>query len=124
VDAGRLAKLIKDLHSPRFPVRQAASEALEKFDAQAEPALRQALAGAPPLEVCRRLELLLEKAVQPIHSPAPLRNLRAVSALERIGTSVARGVLETLARGGEGAWLTREARASLQRLAKRPAPTP
>ena len=42
--------------------------------------------------------------------------LRAVAVLERIGTPQARRVLATLAGGAEGARLTREAQASLQRL--------
>jgi WD40 repeat protein len=116
VDAGRVAALIKDLDSPRFGVRQAASAALEKLGELAEPALRQAVAGAP-LETRRRLEVLLSKADG---TPAPLRlrELRAVTALEWIGTAPARQVLKALAAGAPEARLTQEARASLLRLAK------
>jgi len=38
--------------------------------------------------------------------------------LERIGTSEAKKLLETLATGAEGARLTEEAKASLERLKK------
>jgi hypothetical protein len=51
-----------------------------------------------------------------------LRDLRAVEVLEHIGTPKARQVLRTLARGAPAARLTREAKASLQRIVKmRPA---
>jgi hypothetical protein len=53
-----------------------------------------------------------------------LRGLRALEALETIGTPAARQELDRLARGAEAALLTREAQASLQRLAKRPADAP
>ena len=50
--------------------------------------------------------------------------LRAVEVLERIGTPEARQVLAKLADGAPEARLTQEAKASLQRLAKRSAPGP
>jgi len=45
----------------------------------------------------------------------------AIEVLERIGTPPARQMLEKLAAGADGARLTREARASLERLNKRAA---
>jgi hypothetical protein len=47
-----------------------------------------------------------------------LRLLRAVEALEHVGTPEARQLLEALSRGAREARLTREAQASLRRLAK------
>jgi hypothetical protein len=44
--------------------------------------------------------------------------------LERTGSPAARRVLETLAKGAPAARETREAKASLQRLAGRAAPAP
>ena len=46
------------------------------------------------------------------------RKLSVSSLLEQ----AARELLEGLARGHEGAWQTREAKASLERMANRPAP--
>jgi hypothetical protein len=47
--------------------------------------------------------------------------LRAVAVLEYLDTPPARQVSEALAGGAPAAQLTREAKASLQRLARRPA---
>jgi hypothetical protein len=47
--------------------------------------------------------------------------LRCVEVLEDAGTPAARRLLARLAEGSPQARLTREAKASLQRLAKRPA---
>ncbi len=49
-----------------------------------------------------------------------LRNARAIAALERIGSPEAKAVLEALSHGAPGARETEEAKASLDRLARRP----
>ena len=54
-----------------------------------------------------------------IPDASSLRNVRAIAALERIGTSDARAVLEALSRGAPGARETEEAKASLERLSQR-----
>jgi hypothetical protein len=48
-----------------------------------------------------------------------LRAIRAVAVLEHIGTPEAHELLQSLAGGTPESRLTREAKASLQRLAKR-----
>jgi WD40 repeat protein len=50
--------------------------------------------------------------------PEEIRGIRAVEVLEHIGNADARQVLEKLAAGAPEAWLTQEAKASLERLAK------
>ena len=50
--------------------------------------------------------------------------LGSVQVLEQVGTQEARRVLDGLARGAPAARLTREAKASLERIAKPPAPAP
>jgi hypothetical protein len=116
----RLHRLIADLGREEFAVREAARKELYDLGDLAEPALRQALAGDPPLETRKRIETLLD--VQPllVRSPAVLRQLRAIQALEQIGTPAARQVLRHLAGGTPLARETREARAALQRLERRP----
>jgi WD40 repeat protein len=116
---GRIARLVANLEHERYAVRQQATRELERLGELAEPALRQALAGNPALELRRRAEKLLVKATAPISEPAMLQALRAVEALEHAGTAEARQVLEDLAGGAPEARLTREARAALERWARK-----
>lgn len=85
--------------------------------------LLKAIQNKPSVEVRRRVEQLLDKA-ENAHLRVDvqlLRSLRAVEVLERLATSEAGQVLQTLAKGNPQARLTQEAAAALQRLAKRPA---
>jgi RNA polymerase sigma factor (sigma-70 family) len=118
-EAQRVRRLIADLNSERFAVRDQAARELEQLGEATEPALRQALAGHPSLEVRRRIEGLLGKWSGAVPAPERLRVLRAVEVLERVGSAEARRVLEALAGGAEGARLTREAAAALRRLGRR-----
>jgi hypothetical protein len=117
VPAKQLADLIADLNSEQFVVRQKATQTLEALADAAELALRKALEADSPLEVRRRVEGLLNKLVLS-RSPGRMRLFRAVETLEFLGTAEARRLLERLSGGAPGALLTREARASLERLAK------
>jgi HEAT repeat protein len=110
---------ITDLDSEQFAVRERANEALEKIGDVAVPALRRKLAEKPSLEVSQRIERLLSKIEEQQIDPQSLRALRAVEVLEHIGSPEAKQVLETLATGAEGARLSREAKASLERLDER-----
>jgi WD40 repeat protein len=118
VDDRRLAALIADLDSRPFAARERASRELEALDRLAEPGLRRALKGRPSAEARKRIERLLAKLDAAVTSPELLRLLRAVEALENIGTPPAGRVLAALARGAE-ARLTEEAQASLARLTRR-----
>jgi RNA polymerase sigma factor (sigma-70 family) len=117
----QLARLVTDLDSDDFTVRQKSTAELEKLGKLALPAYRQALQGKPSLEARRRLEDLLDKAQRDWwgQSGERLRSLRAVEALELAGTEPARELLKTLAAGAEGARLTAEAKQALERLANR-----
>jgi hypothetical protein len=114
--ARRVAALIAGLGSEQFKDREQATRDLEKLGEVALPALRQALAGGPPLEVKRRLEVLLEKMEGASLPPELLRQVRAVEVLEGVGTPAARRLLERLAAGAPAARLTREAAAALRRV--------
>jgi hypothetical protein len=114
----RVARLLKELDDDRFSVREKAMQELAHLGELVEPALRQALADRPAIEVRLRIEQLLEKVGGRNLSGEPLRAWRAVEVLERIGTPAARHVLKNLGGGAPGARLTQEAKASLERLAK------
>jgi hypothetical protein len=119
---GRLDQLLKDLESPRFATRARAVAELERLGDAVKLVLQKAFAEPSTLEKHRRLEKLLAKldrAWERVLPPQDLRLLRAVEALELMGGPEARQVLERLGRGAPEAWLTAEARASAQRLARR-----
>jgi RNA polymerase sigma factor (sigma-70 family) len=120
-DEKRLARLIANLDSDRFEIRNDAVKALQQLGEAAIPACRQALAGRPSAEVRGRLEALIARQSSGGQVPGPerLRTLRALEVLELAGTPKAVRVLEELAKGGEGFQLTSEANASLSRLAAR-----
>src|SRR5205823_13762178 len=89
--------------------------ALEGRGKAAEPARRKALEGKPSPEVKRRAGQLLERLNRPGASPDLLRPLRAVEALEWMGTAQARRLLKSLAGGRADAALTRAAGEALSR---------
>ncbi len=113
-DAQRIAQMLADLDDNKFAVREKASDELAKLGELALPALQKTLAGQPTPEVRYRVEILLAKLSTP--TPERLRVQRAVMVLEQIGSPEAKQLLETLAKGAEGALLTEEARAARQRL--------
>jgi hypothetical protein len=115
-DAQRLRRLLADLESEQFAVREKAQTELQELGDLAEPALRQALEGKPSLELRRRVQAVLEHLRGPVTQPEMLRSLRAVAVLEDIATPEARRLLEELAAGAAEARLTREAKAALRRL--------
>jgi hypothetical protein len=121
VDEKRMARLIAELGSDDFTMRQRASEELAKLGEQALPTCRKALDGKPSLETRRRLDDLLDKAQRAWWeaSGERLRSLRVVEALELAAIKEAREFLEALAAGAGGARLTEEAKGALRRLAAR-----
>jgi RNA polymerase sigma factor (sigma-70 family) len=110
----RIVQLVADLDDASFEVRTKAAAELEKLGEQAEPALQQRLARPiASLELRRRIERLLAKLNGPDIPTGRLQILRALEALELADTPATRTLLESLAKGEEGAWLTRAARAAL-----------
>jgi WD40 repeat protein/beta-lactamase regulating signal transducer with metallopeptidase domain len=120
VDPEKIKRWIDDLESEKFSVRQEATANLLKVGGeQAVPALQQVLKSSPSLETRKRVEELLDRLTSGTLSAEQLRVVRAVEALERIGTPEARRLLQTLAHGAPGALPTREARAALDRMSGR-----
>jgi WD40 repeat protein len=117
-DSSLLARLVKDLDSESFNVREKASMELAKLGDVAEPTLKKLVVNPPSLEVELRAKVLLDQLATTSMAPERLGALRAVEALEHMGTPAARDLLQELARGAIEARLTREALASIERLKK------
>ncbi len=113
--ADGMDRWVADLDSDDYEERETALHALERREFAAEPALRQALKGAPSLEQRRRVDSLLKKLEQPLTQPDVLRSWRSVTILEQIGNEDARQLLETLSRGSPHARFTQQIRAALDR---------
>jgi WD40 repeat protein len=123
-DTDLIERSLAALNSNHFAERERAVRALERLAELAEEPLRRFLAGGPPPEARRRAEGLLARVEGPITDPERLCALRALEVLEHIGSTEAKGLLKTLAQGAPQARLTREAKASLERLAERPVVRP
>jgi hypothetical protein len=111
-----IGELIKELDDARFQVREKAMAELLRLGQQARPALQLALGKPLALEGRRRIERLLRETDGRQPLPEELRAVRAVEALELIGTPGARKLLGELAEGDAWALLTVEARAAVARL--------
>jgi WD40 repeat protein len=117
-DPERTAPLIAALDDDDFEVREQASRELTEIGDAAAPALRAAqTSGASPETRQRAGAILARLGREDELLPNQLRELRAIEALESAGTPEARQILERLAGGLAEAGLTRQARASLARLA-------
>jgi hypothetical protein len=110
----RLAPLLAELGSANFARRTAAERALASFHDAARLRLRQLHRPGNDLELRLRAGRLLGR-LRP-DAPERLREMRAVMALEVMGTPAARALLRRLAAGLPEAHLTREAQAALGRL--------
>jgi RNA polymerase sigma factor (sigma-70 family) len=113
----RLKRLLADLDSGDFEVRESATRELRKLGPAIEPTLRQVLEETKSAEVKRRVKEILA-GLSPAKDTEGLRERRAVAALERMGTPEARELLRTLAGGAADAPLTRDARRALGRLGR------
>lgn len=117
-DAKRVRQLLDELNSDRFKVREAALRNLRALGEDIVPFLDEAQKEKRSLEFHNRIESLRD-GLRVVQSAETLRRLRAVQALEYIGTPAARRLLAELAKGSGGSRVTQDARASLQRLAHR-----
>jgi RNA polymerase sigma factor (sigma-70 family) len=115
-DAKWLARLLADLDADDFETRAKAVRELEELGEAAEPALRRALEDKPSVEVQQRAEKLLARLEA---SPERLRSSRATEVLEWDGGAEAKKLLSELADGAAGAFLTRQATATLERMQAR-----
>jgi hypothetical protein len=111
----RVRARIADLDSKSFQVRESAAVDLAGLAGAADATLREALRGKLSAEQRERIQRLLE-APAVVSSAELLQHLRAIEALERIGTSDAIAVLKKLAGGTAEHRVSREAQAAMNRL--------
>jgi dipeptidyl aminopeptidase/acylaminoacyl peptidase len=121
-DPAHVARLIAALDDDDVDVREKASDELEQLGPAVEPALRRIMEGRPSAEAALRAKLVLDHLKGTAWSPQSLQRLRAVEVLEHIGTPDARRMLQGLAREARSG-LGNEAKAALERLARRTAGT-
>jgi dipeptidyl aminopeptidase/acylaminoacyl peptidase len=119
--AGRIQRLVADLDHEQFAAREKAEAELKALGRRAEVDLRRTLASTKSAEVRRRARrLLLPLDGNAGALPQERLTCRAVAVLERAGTDEARRLVKELAAGCPTARQTREARAALARLERRP----
>ncbi len=111
---------VTDLEAGAVETTDKAARALREAGPLARPALLAALAAKPSAEKRIRLVELLGAMSRARFAPERMRPTRALELLERLGTPEAGRLLKELAAGNPSAWLTVEARASLQRMGCRP----
>jgi hypothetical protein len=115
-EPARITRLIADLDSPRYAVREKAGRELEAIGVMVIDGLRDARKGKVSAEQAERIDALLAKIDNPKPSPDRLRASRAVAVLEMIGTPTAHDVLRQVAAGPAPAPRTKEAKAALERM--------
>jgi hypothetical protein len=116
LDPRRIQRLLTDLGSEKFTVREAASKALLGLDHQAIPYLEETLKSTESLEVRLRVKRILEEKQHVALTSEEIRRLRAVMVLELIGDGESKNLLKKWAGGPVGALLTLEASRALKRL--------
>jgi WD40 repeat protein len=118
VKEDRVRKLLDDLDSAEFKVREAAEAELAKSGRSVEALLKKELAGTTSTEVKQRLKRVLDH-LAPLeaaeYSPEEARELRAVWALELAGTPEAKNLLEAWATAKVGSRLCEESAAAIKR---------
>jgi RNA polymerase sigma factor (sigma-70 family) len=114
VEAERFNRLVADLDSEQFALREQAARELENAFEQVESSLRKTLTAQPSPEARRRTESLLERL--------PARAERLIEVLELAATPDSRRLIEALAHGSPELRVTGEAKTTLERLRKHEAP--
>jgi WD40 repeat protein len=111
-------KLIEQLDSSDFKLRQSAQAKLFELAALDAPFVSEKMAREVSLETSQRLKSIQASLTLDTLVGDRLRLVRAIEAIERIGTIQARQLLQELAGGARGALATSQASAALKRLTK------
>ena len=110
VSSEKVNQPFRDLDNNSSAARQIAHTTLEKLGDAVESNLKSTLAANPSAEAKRSLTALLEK----LEGRERLRQGRALEVLEWIDDDQTKEFLKSLASGFPNAWLTLQARASLE----------
>jgi hypothetical protein len=111
IDLSRAPTLLQNLGHRDFATRERAERELIAMGLQVEPLVKEALKSPSP-EVTARARRILGK----LQKSSPVRSIRAVEALERIGTEPAQRVLQEWAK--IESTVGREAKLALGRITK------
>ena len=111
----RIRGWITELDDDNFSTRQRAQDLILREGLNARTFLREAKAGRLSAESAQRIAKLLAAPEIDAFPSERLRELRAIQALEWIGTPQAREILKDLAQGDPAAFSAREATAALVR---------
>jgi hypothetical protein len=116
-------KLIAELDAEEFGARERATERLRSIGPAARPLLEKTLAAGVSFEQRMRIRQVLRDLAAPpsarLDSPEAMAKVRAVYALEHIGTTPARKLLQQIADSPRPTVERPFAKAALGRLAKR-----
>jgi hypothetical protein len=116
IDAGAVKNLIGALDSAEYAVRHDAYIRLEALGRAARPALAARSKEKPSFETRTLITELIANYDGPITDTNLLQSVRAIEALEHIGTAASRRTLGRIAAGADGAIQTVAARAAIRRL--------
>jgi WD40 repeat protein len=119
LDEAKVRRHLRALGDEDFEVRERASAALLETLPASEKLLRAAMKNEQDVEVRLRLTRLVAALEEPPLSTRRARGLRAVMALEHLGTPAARTLLQTLTHGQADPQLAEDAKAVLLRLGRR-----
>jgi hypothetical protein len=111
--ANVLKPLLSNLVSEDYPTREKATETLERYGESIRSALEDELKSTTSPEAKKRLTGLVTRL--DAMSPARIRCIRAVEAVDGMNNQEARKLLETWASGSAGQALAEEAKHSLAR---------
>jgi hypothetical protein len=114
-------KLISDLDSIKFAVREKATIELEKMGRWIEDPLKKSLENNPNIEVRRRVELILQRITDEkglSMDQEYWRIGRAIGILEQDASPESRQMLQRIAEGAAAAHLRESAQVAIRRLPK------
>jgi hypothetical protein len=118
----RLARLLADLDSDAFATREEAGSVLKNLGPVVSPALEKLCAGTASIEARRRAEGVLGQIAKSGLVSEPVLQGRVLEVLEYSASPAARELLQAEARGAPASPFARNAKAALDRIARRPAP--